>query len=166
MNEYLDIVDEKDQIIGKDTWDNVHKNYQIHRGVHVLVVNSKGEILIQKRSKHKKYMPGLFDVSVGAQVQSGETYKQAAIRESEEELGFIPKKLVKVCDYDSYNTRQREKRRLFICYDNGPFKPDAEEVESIKFISPTKIQDMLKKGVKFTDSFSLSLRCYLLNLKK
>ena len=76
--EYLDIVDENDNVIGKDTRKAVHANYMIHRGVHIFVVNSHGQILIQKRSMNKDYYPGYFDISVGAQVSSGESYEEAA----------------------------------------------------------------------------------------
>ena len=37
--EFLDIVDENDNVIGKGTRDSVHKSFQIHRGVHVLIIN-------------------------------------------------------------------------------------------------------------------------------
>ena len=91
--EYLDIVDIKDKIIGKATRKEIHDMHQIHRGVHVFVVNSKNEILIQKRSNKKDYYPGYYDASVGAQVRSGETYEQAAKRELKEELGVDTVKL-------------------------------------------------------------------------
>src|SRR4030042_2122336 len=111
MDEYLDIVDEHDNVIGKDLRENVHKAHQIHRGVHVFVINKNGELLVQKRSESRKDRPGYYDASVGAQVQSGESYEEAAFRETKEELGFSPKKLIKICDYKSYSERQRENRR-------------------------------------------------------
>jgi isopentenyldiphosphate isomerase len=156
--EYLDIVDEDDKVTGRDTRDNVHKNYQIHRGIHVLVINSKGEILIQKRSKNKSYYPGYYDASVGAQVKSGETYEEAALRETNEELGFIPDNLIKICDYKSYSERQRENRRLFICHHEGPFEFDHTELEAVKFILPTEIQKMIDGGEPFTEGFKTSFK--------
>ncbi len=162
MNEeYLDIVDENDQVIGKDTRDNVHKNFQIHRGIHVLVINSKREILIQKRSTNKSYYPGYYDASVGAQVQSGESYEDTAKRETQEELGFTPLALTKICDYKSYSTRQRENRRLFVCLHEGPFNFDHNELETVDFISPTKIQKMVAAGKPFTEGFTISFKHYL-----
>ncbi|OGC50624.1 hypothetical protein A3A69_02640 [candidate division WWE3 bacterium RIFCSPLOWO2_01_FULL_37_15] len=159
--EYLDIVDENDKTIGKDTRENVHKNFQIHRGVHVLVVNSNGEILIQKRSPKKSYYPRYYDASVGAQVHSGESYEDAGKRETQEELGFIPKTLTKICDYKSYSTRQRENRRLFTCQQEGPFNFDHIELESVEFISPLQIQNMITAGKPFTEGFTISLKHYL-----
>lgn len=166
MAEYLDIVDEQDRVIGKDTRENVHKNFQIHRGVHVFVLNSKGEILLQKRSEKKDYYPGFMDASVGAQVLSGESYEEAAARETLEELGFKPKGLAKVCDYKSYSERQRESRRLFACCHEGPFKIDEEELEFVKFFPVETIGKEIKKGkMKFTEGFKISFGEYIKYLK-
>lgn len=162
MTEYLDIVDEEDNVIEKDTRKNVHARHEIHRGVHVFVINSKREMLVQKRSENKDYYPGYYDASVGAQVLSGESYEQAAARETEEELGFAPKNLEKICDYNSYSTRQREKRRLFVCRENGPFKIDKNEVESTDWLSLKKINNEIEKGeIRFTEGFMISFQNYM-----
>ena len=56
--------------------------------VHVCVFNSKGQLLIQRRSGEKLLWAGLWDVSVAGGVDAGETSRQAAERELREELGF------------------------------------------------------------------------------
>lgn len=162
MPEYLDIVDEQDKVKGKDTRENVHALYEIHRGVHVFVVNSKGEILLQKRSKNKDYYPGFYDASVGAQVLSGESYEEAAIRETREELGFVPRMMEKISNYNSYSDRQREKRTLFICYHEGPFEFDKTELESVNWYTPAKLVEEIRKGkMKFTEGFKISFEKFL-----
>lgn len=165
MEEYVDIVDENDRVIGVDTRENVHHNHQIHRGIHVFVVNTKGELLLQKRSLLKKDRPGYYDASVGAQVRSGETYDQAATRESMEELGFNPKVLTVICNYKSYSSRQRENRRLFIVHYDGPFNIDKQEVASIEFLSIHKIQEMIDRGERFTTGFIISFKHYQESIK-
>jgi isopentenyl-diphosphate Delta-isomerase len=162
MIEYLDIVDEDDEVIGRDTRKNVHANHQIHRGIHVFVLNIKGEILLQRRSDTKDYYPGFYDSSVGAQVISGETYEECALRETMEELGFKPNDLAIICDYNSYSSRQKEKRRLFITYSKGNFKIDPKEVESVKWYSPEEIKKEIDKGImKFTEGFKSSFQYYI-----
>lgn len=164
MTEYLDIVNEADEVLSRDTRENVHKNHNTHRGIHVFVLNSRGEILVQKRSMKKDDRPGYYDASVGAQVISGESYEQAAERETKEELGFSPSDLEKICDYHSYSTRQRENRRLFACHSDGPFDIDTEEVESVEFSSIKRIQEEIEKGEKkFTDGFTISFNKYIEN---
>lgn len=55
--------------------------------VHVWILNSKGELLIQKRNENLKRNPGKWAYTGGA-VDSGETSLQAALRETKEELGI------------------------------------------------------------------------------
>jgi len=56
--------------------------------VHVCVINSKGEMLIQRRSDNKDRYPGCWDVSAGGFVSSGESSCEAVLREAREELGL------------------------------------------------------------------------------
>ena len=59
-----------------------------HIVIHVVIFNSRGEMLIQQRQPFKEGWPNLWDVSVGGGVQAGETTQQAARRELQEELGL------------------------------------------------------------------------------
>ena len=56
--------------------------------VHVCVFNSRGEMLIQRRSDNKDRYPGCWDVSAGGFVSSGEDSREAVMREAKEELGL------------------------------------------------------------------------------
>jgi len=57
------------------------------RGVHILVHDDKN-ILLQLRSSDKRKYPNLWDFSAGGGLLLGETTKNAAIREFQEELGI------------------------------------------------------------------------------
>lgn len=59
---------------------------EYYLGVHIYIINSKGEFLIQKRAKCKRHYPDIWDLNMG-HVIAGETSKQAAIREISEEIG-------------------------------------------------------------------------------
>ena len=63
--------------------------------VHLCVFNSRGEMLIQKRQLHKDRYPGMWDISAGGFVQSGESISNAVLREACEELGveFAPESI-------------------------------------------------------------------------
>ncbi len=58
------------------------------KSVRILLLNSRGRIYLQKRSKLKNENPGLYDKTVGGHVSKDETWDMAAIRECAEELGF------------------------------------------------------------------------------
>lgn len=76
MTEYVDIVTDKDRKNGKVlSREEAKKLGLMHRDVHVIIENSKGEILVVKRAERKgdRYS-GYFDTAVGGHVRSGETY--------------------------------------------------------------------------------------------
>lgn len=83
----LNIIDEKDNIIGIETRDNIHKQGLLHREIHVWFYTSKGEIIFQHRAKNKDTFPDLLDATVGGHVEIGENYQDAALKEIEEETG-------------------------------------------------------------------------------
>ena len=77
---------------------NSLRSGEYHLVVHIWPINDYGSILIQKRTKTKKLMPGMWAATGGAAI-AGETSVKAATRELGEELGIIVKpedlKLVK-----------------------------------------------------------------------
>lgn len=87
--EYLDVLDEKGNKTGEvKSYNDVHRDGSIHRAVHVWIVNSNNKILIQKRSQNRYAYPGYWDISASGHVSKGQTSLEAAIRESNEELGI------------------------------------------------------------------------------
>jgi len=83
LGELIAIVDENDLVIGKATRKEVHEKKHLHRHVIVLIVNSKNEILLQKRRDS-----GLYDCSATGHFMHNQDYIDAAVRETEEELGL------------------------------------------------------------------------------
>ena len=64
----------------------VPKGY--HLVVHICIFNPKGEMLIQHRQSFKPTWSGMWDVSVGGAVASGEDSQLGARREVAEEIGL------------------------------------------------------------------------------
>ena len=88
MEEY-DVLNEKGEYIGKtETREKCHKEGLWHKAVVVFIINSKGQVLLQKRSASKKMWPNMWDITAGGHVLSGEFGFQAILRESKEELGI------------------------------------------------------------------------------
>lgn len=89
MPEYLDILDEKGNKTGETrTYEDVHRLGLIHRTAHVWIINSKNQILIQKRNGDRAAYPDYWDISTGGHVSSGETSLEGAKRETKEELNL------------------------------------------------------------------------------
>lgn len=59
-----------------------------HMAAHIWIFNSKGEVLIQKRSSIKDSYPDLWDISAAGHISSGETMLDGALREMTEEIGL------------------------------------------------------------------------------
>lgn len=86
--EIFDVCDESDQVIGQLPRSVVHARKLLHRAVHIFVVNSHGELLLQLRSAEKDEYPLCYTSSASGHLEAGESYEEAAPRELEEELGL------------------------------------------------------------------------------
>lgn len=90
MEELFDVYTRDGKYLGVRTRSECHTENPgfYHKPAWTWVYNSKGEILIQKRSMKKKRFPGYWDTSCAGHVDAGETPKQGAIREAKEEIGL------------------------------------------------------------------------------
>jgi len=86
--EIFDVVNERDEVIGKAPRKEVHARGLWHRAVHVLVFNARGEVFLQKRSLKKDIAAGKWDSSASGHLDSGEDYDACAVREVREEIGL------------------------------------------------------------------------------
>lgn len=83
---FVDVVNEKDEIMGRDMKSQKKVKGFLSRTVGVFICNSEKKILICKRAPHKKNDANLYDLSAYGNVIAGESYEQAAERELKEEL--------------------------------------------------------------------------------
>ncbi len=74
-----------DMVIGQAPRKEVYEKKLIHRVAHVVVRDSAGRFLFQRRAAHIS-SPLHWIVSACGHVQSGESYHEAAIRELAEEM--------------------------------------------------------------------------------
>ena len=90
MEEYFDVLNNKGDYTGKiESREKCHKEGLWHKAVAVFVINSKGQVLLQRRSPNKKMWPNMWDITAGGHVLSGEFGFQSIIRECNEEIGII-----------------------------------------------------------------------------
>lgn len=86
--EYFDLVDEDDRVVGRELRSVVHRKGLLHRAVYVWVFRLDGRLLIQRRSAAKKIGPSQWDLSVAEHLQPGESFLEGAARGLAEELGI------------------------------------------------------------------------------
>ncbi|WP_104990164.1 NUDIX domain-containing protein [Deinococcus sp. NW-56] len=86
--EWLDLVNEHNEVIGSVTRDEAWARRLPVRGVNAFLVNPRGELWIPRRTLTKRNFPGCLDMSVGGHVERGESYEAAFRRETQEELNL------------------------------------------------------------------------------
>lgn len=86
--DYVILVDEHDKPIGTMEKMEAHRKGVLHRAFSVLLFNSKGELLIQKRSADKYHSAGLWTNTCCSHPRPNETLPEAATRRLQEEMGI------------------------------------------------------------------------------
>ncbi len=133
--EWFDVVDGEDRVIGRAPRGEVHAKGLRHRAVHVLVYDALGRLFLQKRSMAKDTHPGCWDSSASGHVDAGEAYEAAAVRELREELGMKRDEgdLVEVDRIAAGPGTDQEFVRVYACGSGGPFRLHAGEIEEGRF---------------------------------
>lgn len=88
MGERLDVVNERDEVVGQISRADPALRWRDVRVVNAFLRNQHGELWIPRRNPSKILYPNALDVSVGGAVQSGESYLDAFRRETREEVGL------------------------------------------------------------------------------
>ncbi len=138
--EIFDVVNERDEVIGRERRSEVHRLGLKHRAVHVLVFNVRGEIFLQKRSMRKDTFPGAWDSSSSGHLDSGEDYDACAVRELREELGWQadkpPRRLFQI---NACAETGQEFVWVYRGEAEGPFTLQPEEIESGDWFTPEAV---------------------------
>jgi len=122
-----------------------------HLVIHVCIFNSKNEMLIQQRQPWKEGWSNMWDITVGGSALSGETSKEAAERETFEEIGYKidlsnerPFFTINFeVGFDDYYLVEQE-------IDIKDLTLQFEEVQKVKWASKDEILQLVKEG-KFID---------------
>jgi isopentenyl-diphosphate delta-isomerase type 1 len=159
-DEVLEVVDARGTVVGSAPRSELHGNPALlHRVVHVLVFNSRGQLLLQKRSQSKDVAPGLWDTSVGGHVVPGEDAAAAAQRELTEELGVPMADLTFLYCYTFSNDRESELVCTYQCEHEGPFAFNIAEIDEVRFWDIGDIEETLGKAV-FSEHFEKEFSTY------
>ncbi len=159
----FDIVNDRDEVVGSKPRSEVHARGLLHRAIHVLVFNSRGEIFLQKRSMKKDRQPGVWDSSCSGHVDSGEDYDQTAVRELREEIGLRlnapPMKLFKI---NACADTDAEFVWVYTCENDGPFQLHPDEIETGDWFRPKHVSQWIaEKPQEFAPAFMLVWKLFL-----
>lgn len=168
--EIFDVVNERDEVIGRAPRREVHARKLWHRAVHVLVFNARGEVFLQKRSMLKDTAKGKWDSSSSGHLDSGEDYDACAVRELREEIGLIatgasqPRRLLKI---DACADTGWEFCWVYLCQSEGPFQLHPDEIETGGWFTPEKVTSWVaERPEDFASAFRLVWGLFLTQRRK
>jgi isopentenyl-diphosphate delta-isomerase type 1 len=158
--EIFDVVDEHDRVIRQAPRSVVHAQKLLHRAVHVFVFNSRGGLLLQKRSALKDEYPGCYTSSASGHLGAGESYEAAAPRELAEELGLTGS-LERLAKFPAGPQTSYEHTVLFRLTSDSPPRIDPREIDAVAFHPLAEIAGMIEREPeKFCPCFATLLAWY------
>src|SRR6185436_4532771 len=86
--EYVILVDTDDNDLGTMEKVEAHRKGVLHRAFSVLLFNSKGEMLLQKRARQKYHSAGLWSNACCSHPRPGERMEVATRRKLRQEMGI------------------------------------------------------------------------------
>ena len=150
MEEFVILVDDQDKEWGKMEKIQAHQMGLLHRAFSVFVFNSKGELLLQKRSPGKYHSGGLWTNTCCSHPRIGEEVSEGAIRRLEEEMGITCEltngfQFVYKASFDNGLTEHEYDHVLFGQSDQQP-RVDSSEVSDWRFASIEEIESELQSN--------------------
>lgn len=138
--ELVDVVDDDGRTMATVPRREMRARRLPHRSVYVLVFNRRGELFVHLRVQTKDVYPGHWDVAIGGVLAAGESFDEAAVRETHEELGIIvrPDPLFPLHYEDATNVVHGMAYRA---HHDGPFILQPEEIVQGEFLPIDTILD-------------------------
>lgn len=158
--EQVILVDEHDNEVGLMEKMEAHRKGALHRAFSVLLFNSKGEVLLQKRSANKYHSASLWTNTCCSHPKPNENIDSAVRRRLKEEMGidfqpsFSYKFLYKV-KLDN-NLTEHELDHVYVGEFSDEPVVNSHEVESWKYASIAEVkEDMHQNPDAYTHWFKL-----------
>ena len=163
MAEAVIQVTENDEVIGPiSKFDSHHQDGNYHRAFSVMLFDSSGRLLLQRRASHKITFPDVWANSCCShplhseeemELKNALGVKRAAVRKLEQELGIHPSQVpIEKFDFVTkmrYQARQdedwieREIDHCLVIHADVDVNPNPNEVSEVKWVSQDELEEML-----------------------
>ena len=160
-SESLILVDESDREVGHLSKELCHAGRGVlHRAFSLLIFNETGELLIQRRSPHKRLWPLYWSNSCCSHPRRDEPIEAATQRRLHEELGIrCPLKFMFKFQYQAQydgDSAEHELCSVYIGRYSGPLRVNRSEVEGWRWIPPVALEaELAESAAGFTPWFRL-----------
>ncbi len=162
-NEPLVLVDLEDRPIGIAPKLAVHREGRLHRAISVVLRDSAGRFLLQKRHPGKYHSGGLWTNTCCSHPRPGEEPAAAARRRLAEEMGIevaLAHLLTTIYRAEVGNGLiEHELVHVFGAVYDGPVRPDPQEAEDFAWVSPEQLEVDLRTR---PECYSFWFRLYFL----
>ena len=144
LEEQVILVDESDRQIGIAEKLAAHQSGQLHRAFSIFILNSQGQLLLQKRAQHKYHSGGLWTNTCCSHPRPDESLTDATQRRLTEEMGIT----CELTELFSFIYRAELDRGLieyefdhvFLGYSDRPPILNPDEAEDWQWIDLPKLQ--------------------------
>ncbi|MEM7107843.1 MAG: isopentenyl-diphosphate Delta-isomerase [Bacteroidota bacterium] len=163
--EHVVLVDDKDEVLGTMEKLEAHQKGLLHRAFSVMVFNSFGELMLQKRASSKYHSGGLWTNTCCSHPRMGETTEEAAKRRLFEEMGIdlspiFKYKFIYRAELDQ-NLIEHEYDHVFTAVFDGSPELNEEEAEDWRFVPISKLrQDIAENPSNYTEWFKIIMEQY------
>ena len=154
------LVDENDRQIGLMEKIEAHEKALLHRAFSVFILNSKGDLMLQRRALTKYHSPGLWTNTCCSHQRENETTLAAAQRRLQEEMGFTTTltecfSFIYKAEFDNGLTEHEFDHVLTGIYNDTPVINE-DEVAEWKWIDLKEVQNQIKNRPEdFTPWFKI-----------
>ncbi len=145
--EYVVLVDQHDEPVGVAEKLQAHRQGLLHRAFSIFVVNSQGQLLLQKRALGKYHSGGLWTNTCCSHPRPQETVAQAAMRRLQEEMGIACNldelfSFIYHADLD-HGLVEYEFDHVLLGYFDGAPSPNPAEVADWQWIDLDNLQKLI-----------------------
>jgi isopentenyl-diphosphate delta-isomerase len=161
-NERVVLVDERDVEVGSAAKLEAHRTGVLHRAFSVFVVNSAGELLLQRRAPTKYHTGGLWSNTCCGHPRPGEPITAAARRRLAEEMGFqcALRRLYGFVYHAELGggLREHEYDHVFVGRHDADPAPDPCEVSEWRWAGVSELRaDVARAPDRYTPWFRMAL---------
>jgi isopentenyl-diphosphate delta-isomerase len=157
---YVILVDEKDNPLGTMEKIEAHEKARLHRAFSVFIYNSKDELMLQQRALTKYHTPGLWTNTCCSHQKLKESNIEAGKRRLQEEMGFSTElketiSFIYKAPFENGLTEHEFDYILVGEYENYP-QPNPDEVHDWKWMSLDDIENDINKNPNlYTEWFKI-----------
>ncbi len=164
------LVDSDDKEMGTMEKMEAHEKAKLHRAFSIFILNSKNQMLLQRRALEKYHCAGLWTNTCCSHPRPGEDIEAAAHRRLKEEMGFDTRlkkvtSFVYKAEFENGLT-EHEFDHVFSGTFDGKIKHNPSEVCEWKYVDVKElVADIKASPEKYTPWFKICIEKFLENLK-